>query len=147
MKYVCEPEGRTNKGNLKYLDTLRELARKNSNNPTKAEALFWNMLMRKDKPDYRFLRQKPIGKFIVDFYCSKLMLVVELDGSSHELKDYPDFERSNYLNWRGIKVIRYSNYQVFKYLENVYCDLLEKIKERERELKTNPLSSKRKTPR
>ena len=75
MKYIAPTEARTKLGNLKYLDALRELSRKNRKNPTKSEKIFWKLLSYQ-KIGFKFLRQKPIGKFIVDFYCSKLKLVI-----------------------------------------------------------------------
>ena len=74
--------------------------------------------------DYKFLRQKPIDSFIVDFYCSTLRLAIEIDGDSHaEVLEY-DAARTAVLDARGITVIRYSNDEVMKNLEGVYDDLV-----------------------
>jgi very-short-patch-repair endonuclease len=66
MKYKAPEEARTRLGNLKYLEELRTLARNNRKNPTEAERIFWKLLSYK-KMGYKFLRQKPMGKFILDF--------------------------------------------------------------------------------
>ena len=76
---------------------------------TKEEKHLWYDFL-KNYPE-RFLRQKIIGKYIVDFYCSAAKIVIELDGSQHfEDKgiDY-DKERTKYLEKYGLKVIRIPN--------------------------------------
>jgi very-short-patch-repair endonuclease len=80
MKHISPMEAMTKIGNFKYLNELRQLARQNRNNPTKSESLIWNSVLKNRKIDYLFLRQKPLGKFILDFYCSKLLLSIEIDG-------------------------------------------------------------------
>lgn len=134
IRQCCPPEARTSGGNIRYLDQLRELARKNRLNPTESENLFWRLLIKKDNLNYRFLRQKPIGRFILDFYCSKLLLAIEIDGDSHDKKKYMDNERDLYLEQRGIKTLRYRNEQILKDIKNVYKDLEIKLKQRETEL-------------
>jgi len=96
-------------GALKYLEELRMLARDNRKNPIEAEKIFW-MNLRKNK--YPFLRQKPLGRFILDFYCSKLLLAIEIDGDSHDNKKYVDRERDLYFEQRGIKTVRLRNEEV-----------------------------------
>jgi cyclase len=56
-------------------------------------------------------RQHPIGPFIADFYCHELLLVIEVDGSIHELEEIKqkDLSRENYLKDNGLKVLRFSN--------------------------------------
>ncbi len=119
---------RTRKGNLEYNKNLKLLARENRKNPTKAELLFWNMIARKERLNYKFLRQKAIGNYIVDFYCAKLCLAVEIDGDSHDLKD------------------NYENEQVFKYLENIFEDLKRVIANRKLELTPEIPRPPRRTP-
>ena len=74
----------------------------------------------------KFLRQKPIGKYIADFYCAKAQLIIELDGSQHY--DYIhteyDTERTAYLEQFGIKVIRIPNNQVYSNFRNV-CEFID----------------------
>jgi len=77
---ITEETVRTNRGHIRYLEELRELSRMNRNNPTEAEYIMWQFL-RKNK--YKFVRQKPILRFIVDFYCKKLLLAIEIDGEIH----------------------------------------------------------------
>jgi very-short-patch-repair endonuclease len=133
MKYLAPEEVRSKRGNLKYLDDLRQLARSNRNFPTEGELVMWRIL-KNEKLGFLFLRQKPMGKFILDFYCSKLLLVIEIDGDSHDKKQYLDKSRDLYLEQRGIKTIRYKNEEVLKNIEEIKKDLEMKIKERKSEL-------------
>jgi very-short-patch-repair endonuclease len=109
---------------LPYNKQLTALARENRSNPTKAETKIWQEVLRmRQFAKYKFLRQKPIGGYIVDFYCSELRLVIEIDGDSHaEAVEY-DEERTNLLNSLGLHVIRYSNDDVLRNIEGVYDDL------------------------
>ena len=77
----------------------------------------------------RFQRQKAIGDFIVDFYCAKAKLVIELDGSQHyeEKGVENDTKRDAFLNDLGIKVLRYSNLDVNQRFESVCEDILNNI--------------------
>ncbi|MBR2724572.1 MAG: endonuclease domain-containing protein [Ruminococcus sp.] len=78
-------------------------------NMTKEERKLWYDFLR--TYPVRFLRQKPIGNYIVDFYCAKANLVIELDGSQHYDKNgiKKDTERTEFLNSYNITVIRFSN--------------------------------------
>ena len=131
-KYLIDEHGRTKNGNLKYLEELRRIARHNRNNPTKAELIFWDKILKYDKSEYRFLRQKPLNRFILDFYCPRLLLAIEIDGDSHDNKKYLDRERDLFLEKYRIKTIRFSNEEVFKNLEKIKVKLKEEIKEREK---------------
>jgi very-short-patch-repair endonuclease len=100
VRYIAPYETRTKIGNFKYLEDLRKLSRDNRKNPTKSEKMFWKLLNYK-KLNLKFLRQKPIGKFILDFYCSKLLLAIEIDGDSHDNKKYLDKQRDLYLEQKN----------------------------------------------
>lgn len=131
-RYMVGERGRSKSGNLRYLDELREMAKRNRNNPTIAEDIFWKKVLQYDKTKYRFLRQKPINRFILDFYCSKLLLAVEIDGDSHRDKEFIDRERDLLLEKYQIKTIRFTNDQVLNELEKVKNDLDKIIIEREK---------------
>jgi very-short-patch-repair endonuclease len=109
---------------LPYNKKLTSLARQNRSNPTKAESKIWKEVLRmRQFAEYKFLRQKPVGGYIVDFYCSELRLVIEIDGDSHaETVEY-DEERTKLLNSLGLHVIRYTNDDVLQNIEGVYDDL------------------------
>ena len=78
---------------LRYQKNLNPLARKLRKAGNLSEVILWNEL-KKDKLGCRFLRQRPIGRYIVDFYCSSLNLAVEIDGvASHDCKIEEDKKR------------------------------------------------------
>ena len=68
---------------------------------------------------YQFMRQKPIGEYIVDFFSSKLSLVIEIDGESHDGKFQYDVERQKFLESVGLTVIRFNDADVKRDMTNV----------------------------
>ena len=74
-------------------------------------------------------RQKVVGKYILDFYCAKAKTAIELDGSQHFEKEGvdKDVERDAYLKEQGIKVLRYSNYDINRNFEAVCIDIREHL--------------------
>ena len=111
----------TQKGHLKYLEELKLLAIKNRKNPTEAEYVMWRYL-RKNK--YKFIRQKPVFRFILDFYCRELLLCIEIDGESHDKKKNYDLLRDQYLKSVNIKTIRFTNDEVLNNFDKVLERLL-----------------------
>jgi very-short-patch-repair endonuclease len=83
---------------------------------TAAENYLWQQLRRNNMNDYRFRRQHPIWRFIVDFYCHSEKLVIEIDGDIHETADQRerDENRTFELEKRGLRVVRFSNRQVLE---------------------------------
>ncbi len=79
------------------------------NNGTKAEAVLWKYIKNKKGYGFQFHRQKNIGKYIVDFYCPKLGLVIEVDGNSHDNKYEYDRKRNEYLEKLGLCVLHIDN--------------------------------------
>ena len=96
-----------------YGDKVR--ARQLRRDMTAAETVLWKHL-RGSGAGFRFRRQHPIGPYVLDFYSYELNLCIELDGDVHEeaMADVHDTIRTEYLNKRGITVLRYSNDVVFK---------------------------------
>ena len=91
--------------------------------PTEAEAKLWHRLRRKQLDGYRFRRQAPIGRYIVDFFCPDAKLIVELDGGQHAAqRDYDD-RRTNWLESCGYKVLRFWNNDVFENIEGVLGEI------------------------
>jgi very-short-patch-repair endonuclease len=108
----------TNGYHLPYNPDLVERACELRRNMTPAERQLWEYL--KHAP-YRFLRQRPIDHFIVDFYCPALRLVIEVDGEQHyteEGKAY-DAERDTILQSYGLRVVRFRNEEVLRHFESV----------------------------
>ncbi|HXE96156.1 MAG TPA: endonuclease domain-containing protein [Dongiaceae bacterium] len=109
---------------LPYNKNLTTLARENRSNPTAAENRIWQKILRmRQFADYKFLRQKPVGDYIVDFYCAGLQLVIEIDGDSHAETEEYDAERTLFLNSLGLRVIRFSNDDVLRNIDGVYEEL------------------------
>lgn len=121
MVKVTDENYRTQRGNVRYLEELRTLSRNNRNNPTEAEHVMWRYLR---KTKHKFIRQKPILRFILDFYCSKLLLAIEIDGGSHDAKQNYDLERDKYLQNLNIKTIRFTNEEVLNNFNKVLERLL-----------------------
>lgn len=109
------------------------LAQELRKNQTKEEARLWYQFLRKYPQQFR--RQHPIGTYIVDFYCAKAKIVVELDGSQHYESDgiSHDIERTAYLEALGLKVLRFSNSDVNIKFPNVCAAIDLAVKERMRE--------------
>jgi very-short-patch-repair endonuclease len=110
---------------LAEYDELRKNARMMRKNMTVVEKILWYQVLK--KLPVRFLRQKIIYYYIVDFYCAKAKLIVEVDGIQHtekENKEY-DAKRTAFLKNRGYKVIRFSNSEI---VHDVY-GVEERIKE------------------
>jgi very-short-patch-repair endonuclease len=96
-----------------------KLARELRKDETEAEKRLWIRLNRNQIQGLQFRRQHPINIFIADFYCPKLKLVIEVDGSIHEISEYEehDIGRSDMLNDFGITVIRFTSDQVLDDLD------------------------------
>ena len=87
---------------IHYNPKLKQLARNLRNNSSISEIRFWNQVKGKQMKGYQFLRQKPIGNYIVDFFCSKLHLVIEIDGESHLGQEKADMKKQHYLESIGL---------------------------------------------
>ena len=98
---------------------IRDHARDVRHNATPPEQLLWSALRGRRLGGLKSRRQEPIGQFIVDFCCRDLMLVVELDGTSHEDKLLADTARSQYLIDQGYRVLRVTNNDVMLELDAV----------------------------
>ena len=105
-----------------YNKPEKKLARKYlRNNSTKAEQLLWEELKNKKFHSIKFRRQYSVGRYILDFYSIQLRLGVELDGKVHEDKDAIDYDskRTEYLSLRKIKVIRFTNNDIYSSISEV----------------------------
>jgi len=104
-----------------YDKKLKVLSQHLRNNMTDAENMLWLKLRREQLKGYPFYRQKIIGGYIVDFYCPKANLVIELDGGQHysETGQEKDRTRDNVLREMGIKVLRFSDRDVFENIGGV----------------------------
>ncbi|WP_423819339.1 vitamin B12 dependent-methionine synthase activation domain-containing protein [Salinimicrobium sp. TIG7-5_MAKvit] len=97
---------------------------------TPAEQILWEALSNKKLEGYKFRRQHIIGPFIADFLCLRHRLIIELDGLIHQRPENKksDEERTKWLNKQGFSVIRFSNSDVEKNLEEVLKNILAQLK-------------------
>lgn len=110
-----------------YNPRLRQLARTLRKQSTLAEILLWKELKGKKMFGYDFHRQKPIDNFIVDFYCPKLSLVVEINGVTHDRKCVEDYDRQMRLESFGLHILRFRDEDVKQNLEGVVLAIREWI--------------------
>ena len=106
---------------LRYDKDLKPLSQHLRKHMTDAENLLWSKLRGKQLKEYQFYRQKVIGEYIVDFYSPKAHLVIELDGGQHysEIGKGKDQLRDDVLKKMGVKILRFSDRDVFENLNGV----------------------------
>jgi len=99
---------------LPYNKDLKEFSQLLRNRSTKSEIFLWQYLKNKQMHGFTFNRQKPLGRYIVDFYCKELNLVIEVDGDSHHIEEaeLKDAERQKVLEELGLYFLRYDDLQV-----------------------------------
>lgn len=103
-----------------YNKNLKEYARElRSQNSTRAEKLLWKSTLSNKKTGIRFLRQRPILNFIVDFFAPEIGLVIEIDGNSHSTKNEYDFYRHTKITSYGFTILRFSEGEVINNLDIV----------------------------
>ncbi len=106
---------------LLYNKQLKGHARVLRKNMTNAERLLWSKIRRKQLKGYQFYRQRIIGNYIVDFYCPKTRLIIELDGGQHYREEgiRKDKKRDAYLKNMELKILRFSDREVFENLNGM----------------------------
>ena len=107
------------------MNDLKQKARELRKNMTPQERKLWNILKNRQFYGYRFRRQFPIERYIVDFVCREKKIVIELDGGQHNHPDeiQYDIERTSVLNSEGYQVIRFWNSDIDRNLLGVYKKL------------------------
>jgi len=75
------------------IDYIKDLSRSFRKEPTNSEKILWQLLRRKNFKDLKFKRQYPVGRYILDFYCSKYKLVIEIDGKIHQDKEQKEYDK------------------------------------------------------
>ncbi|MEM9111905.1 MAG: DUF559 domain-containing protein, partial [Planctomycetota bacterium] len=96
-----------------------ELARELRVDSTTPERVLWGMLRSRMLGGLKFRRQVPFGSYVVDFYCAEHQLVAELDGHSHDGQGQRDQKRTEFLESKGLRVIRVTNSELSKNPEGV----------------------------
>lgn len=115
---------------IHYNPALKERARELRKQGALSEVLLWDQLKGKKMHGYQFMRQKPMGDYIVDFYCNKLQLVIEIDGESHVDRFDYDMRRQTYLESVGLTILRFGDSDVKKNIEGVVTAIENWIKSR-----------------
>ena len=122
--------GEAGKGVRSIVATARKLRRSS----TDVERKLWHRIRDKQVEGFRFRRQRPIGKYIVDFICLNAKLIVELDGGQHADAIEYDEKRTAFLESLGYRVLRFWNNEVIENMGGV----LERLREDLLSTHTNP---------
>ena len=106
---------------IPYDPKLTKIAKKLRKDSTLSEVLLWRHLRGKQMRGYNFHRQKPLGNYVVDFFCKDLMLAIEIDGYSHGTDETykSDKDRQRKLDKWGVMFLRFNDLDVKKDIKNV----------------------------
>jgi len=87
--------------------------------------LLWSKLRGRQLGGFKFRRQRPVGPYILDFYCPQKKLAIELDGGGHAEESQAEYDkdRTSYLQESGIEVLRFWNHQVFQETDAVMQEI------------------------
>ena len=107
---------------------------------TEAEISLWSKIKNRQLVGYQFHRQRIIGDYIVDFYCSEAKLVIEVDGGQHYFEKSVEVDRirDDYLKKQGLRVLRFTNIDVFENIRGVIDSILEIIDSTNGKIPLNP---------
>ena len=111
----------------KYIIGLAKDLRKNL---TPAEKVLWHELQNKKLSGYKFRNQHPIYRYILDFYCHKCLLAVEIDGDIHKFRKDYDEHRDKYIGSVGIKILHFTNEEIFNNLNFVLIKIQKNLESR-----------------
>ncbi len=139
---------------LPYNANLKQYSRQLRENMTDAERRLWARIRMKQLKGYQFYRQKPIGDYIVDFFCPRAKLVIEVDGSQHSADEIVEDDRirDEYMMSLGLRVLRFTNTEVLAHIEGVVESIeqeiplsppLRKGETRQQDKRTSPFSKGR----
>lgn len=121
------------KENNSYNKRLKPVAYKLRSSMTKAEACLWKYGLKSKKLGVIFRRQRPVGRYIVDFVCLELKIIIEVDGESHNHIEIAenDILRQNKLENLGFRVIRFTDDEILKEISSVGIIIEQTILEQE----------------
>lgn len=110
---------------LPYNLNLKPASQKLRREQTEAEKFLWSFLRKKQLDGFQWYRQKPLGNYIVDFYCPKRKLVIEADSAYHFAKDGKEYdeERDAFLKELGLKILRFSNQDILENTDGVLAKI------------------------
>jgi very-short-patch-repair endonuclease len=112
-----------------YNQNLKQISRVLRKNSTDAERRLWSKLRLKNLDGFQFYRQRILVSYIVDFYCPRAKLVIEVDGGQHYYgkKHNDDLKRDEYLKGIGLKVLRFSDRDVLTNMDGVLESVLQNL--------------------
>jgi very-short-patch-repair endonuclease len=101
------------------------------NNMTKAESLLWAEIRNKKVEGAKFRRQSSIGSYVVDFYCPKLKLAIEVDGVTHNTEDEKEYDKDRQaeIEQLNIEFLRFTNERIYTDMTNVIEEIRAKVRE------------------
>ena len=108
---------------------MKSLVRALRKESTGAERWLWQQLRNRELLGWKFRRQRPIGRYIVDFVCIEKKIIIELDGSQHAENQTADSKRSEYLKEKGYQILRFWNNDVLVSGEAVLNKILSNLTE------------------
>ncbi|MDN3690043.1 endonuclease domain-containing protein [Cyclobacterium jeungdonense] len=110
---------------IPYNKNLKEFSRELRSHSTLSEVLLWQKLRARQFRGYAFNRQKPLGDYIVDFYCKRLQLVIEIDGDSHfhDESVLEDLKRQLVLEKMGLCFLRFLDGDVKKSMPSILQEI------------------------
>jgi len=94
---------------------------------TEAERRVWQILRSNRMKEYKFRRQVPIGRYIVDFACHEARLIVEIDGGQHDRASPQEAERSGFLQNEGYRILRFWNNEILGNLDGVHQTIADEL--------------------
>jgi len=115
-----------------YNNKLLDFARSNRKSMTKAEACLWKFVLSKGQiQGYKFQRQRPILNYIADFICKELMLIIEVDGITHQWDEVAEKDkiREDALIKIGFTIIRFDDDDVLNHINHVIYQITEYVEE------------------
>ena len=115
-----------------YNHNLKERSREMRKNSTPTEIMLWSYLKGKHVKGYAFTRQKPIHNYIVDFYCPRLSLVIEIDGPIHNFQTQEDRFRQGEIESLGISFLRFSDDRIKNDIQAVLKEIEKRMVELEK---------------
>jgi very-short-patch-repair endonuclease len=117
---------------LRYSENLKNPARDLRRNLTDSEQVLWHRLRAKRILGVQFYRQKPLGRYIVDFFAPRVKLVVEVDGSQHLEGEHAkkDALRDRYLSGLGLKILRFDSRTILTDTDTVIEVIFKAVEEK-----------------
>ena len=126
---IAERNGEVRVSHAMRVGAKLEAAERLRRNETRAEKRLWGQLRNRQLKNFKFVRQAPLGPYIVDFLCREQNLIVEVDGATHskETEISGDLRRASHLQALGYGIIRLQNDEVINGMDEVLTLILEAL--------------------